>query len=160
MKAWFTTQMRLKKKHKIMKIIFKLIILISFFISLEVNSKENFFDEAKKNFDLNKIEESKFLFQRNIVYNPKDAKSYLYLAKIYNIEENEKEEEKNLNTTLLLESKNEEAMYMLINIHLKRSNYSKVKDLKKDFSLICEKLCKKIVIIDESLKNIEPQNES
>ena len=160
MKAWFTTQMRLKKKHKIMKIIFKLIILISFFISLEVNSKENFFDEAKKNFDLNKIEESKFLFQRNIVYNPKDAKSYLYLAKIYNIEENEKEEEKNLNTTLLLESKNEEAMYMLINIHLKRSNYSKVKDLKKDFSLICEKLCKKIVIIDESLKNIEPKNES
>ena len=143
-----------------MKIIFKLIILISFFISLEVNSKENFFDEAKKNFDLNKIEESKFLFQRNIVYNPKDAKSYLYLAKIYNIEENEKEEEKNLNTTLLLESKNEEAMYMLINIHLKRSNYSKVKDLKKDFSLICEKLCKKIVIIDESLINIEPQNES
>ena len=143
-----------------MKIIFKLIILISFFISLEVNSKENFFDEAKKNFDLNKIEESKFLFQRNIVYNPKDAKSYLYLAKIYNIEENEKEEEKNLNTTLLLESKNEEAMYMLINIHLKRSNDSKVKDLKKDFSLICEKLCKKIVIIDESLKNIEPQNES
>ena len=152
--------MRLKKKHKIMKIIFKLIILISFFISLEVNSKENFFDEAKKNFDLNKIEESKFLFQRNIVYNPKDAKSYLYLAKIYNIEENEKEEEKNLNTTLLLESKNEEAMYMLINIHLKRSNYSKVKDLKKNFSLICEKLCKKIVTIDESLKNIEPQNES
>ena len=152
--------MRLKKKHKIMKIIFKLTILISFFISLEVNSNENFFDEAKKNFDLNKIEESKFLFQRNIVYNPKDAKSYLYLAKIYNIEENEKEEEKNLNTTLLLESKNEEAMYMLINIHLKRSNYSKVKDLKKDFSLICEKLCKKIVIIDESLKNIEPQNES
>ena len=125
--------MRLKKKHKIMKIIFKLIILISFFINLEVYSKENFFDEAKKNFDLNKIEESKFLFQRNIVYNPKDAKSYLYLAKIYNIEENEKEEEKNLNTTLLLESKNEEAMYMLINIHLKRSNYSKVKDLKKIF---------------------------
>ena len=152
--------MRLKKKRKIMKIIFKLIILISFFISLEVNSNEKFFDEAKKNFDLNKIEESKFLFQRNIVYNPKDAKSYLYLAKIYNIEENEKEEEKNLNTTLLLESKNEEAMYMLINIHLKRSNYSKVKDLKKDFSLICEKLCKKIVTIDESLKNIEPQNES
>ena len=143
-----------------MKIIFKLIILISFLINLEVYSKENFFDEAKKNFDLNKIEESKFLIQRNIVYNPKDAKSYLYLAKIYNIEENEKEEEKNLNTTLLLESKNEEAMYMLINIHLKRSNYSKVKDLKKDFSLICEKLCKKIVIIDENLKNIEPQNES
>ena len=63
------------------------------------------------------------MFQRNIVFNPKDAKSYLYLAKIYNSEENEREEEKNLNTTLLLEPNNEEAMFMLINIRLKRSNY-------------------------------------
>ena len=152
--------MRLKKKHKIMKIIFKLIILISFFISLEVNSKEDFFDEAKKNFDLNKIEESKFLFQRNIVYNPKDAKSYLYLAKIYNIEENEKEEEKNLNTTLLLESKNEEAMYMIIDIELKRSNFSKVKELQADFEKICTSLCEKITSINERLKNFDTSNES
>lgn len=141
----------------------KKIILASFiyFIFFDFSvASENYFEEAKKKFDDKDIEVSKFLFQKNIVFNPKDAKSYLYLAKIFNSEENEKEEEKNLNTTLLLESKNEEAMYMLINIHLKRSNYSKVKDLKKDFSLICEKLCKKIVIIDESLKNIEPQNES
>ena len=143
-----------------MKIIFKLIILISFFISLEVNSKENFFDEAKKNFDLNKIEESKFLFQRNIVYNPKDAKSYLYLAKTYNIEENEKEEEKNLRTALLLEPDNEEAMYMMINIKLKKSNYSEVKSLIKDFTIICSKLCGRIKTINKDLKNIEPKNES
>ena len=74
-----------------MQILFKLIIFISFFTSSDFNSKENFFDESKKNFDLNKIEESKFLFQRNIVYNPKDSKSYLYLAKTYTIEENEKD---------------------------------------------------------------------
>ena len=41
---------------------------------------------------MEELEESKFLFQRNIVFNPKHAKSYLYLAKIYNSEENEKEE--------------------------------------------------------------------
>jgi hypothetical protein len=141
----------------------KIIIYITFifvFFNLEINAKESFFEEAKKNFDNNKIDESKFLLQRNIIYNPKDAKSYLYLAKIYNLEENEKEEEKNLNTTLLLESDNEEALYMLINIHLKRSNYSKVKDLTKDFSIICSKLCKNIKIINKNLKNIEPKNES
>ena len=106
------------------------------------------------------MEDSKFLFQRNIVFNPKDAKSYLYLAKIYNFEENEKEEEKNLNSTLLLESDNEEAMYMLINIYLKRSNYLKIKELKENFSIICSNLCDKTKTINEALKNIEPKNES
>jgi len=105
------------------------------------------------------LEDSKFLFQRNIVFNPKDAKSYLYLAKIYNFEENEKEEEKNLNSTLLLESDNEEAMYMLINIYLKKSNYLKIKELKENFSIICSNLCDKTKIINETLKNIEPKNE-
>ena len=101
-------------------------------------AQENFFKEAKNKFDEKKLEDSKFLFQRNIVFNPKDAKSYLYLAKIYNFEENEQEEEKNLNTTLLLESDNEEAMYMLINIYLKRSNYLKIKELKDNFILFAQ----------------------
>ena len=51
---------------------------------------EDFFNEAKKKYDQKKFEDSKFLLQRNIVYNPKDAKSYLYLAKIYKTEENKK----------------------------------------------------------------------
>ena len=100
------------------------------------------------------------MFQRNIVFNPKDAQSYLYLAKIYNSEENEKEEEKNLKTTLLLEPDNEEAMYMMINIALKKSNYSEVKSLIKDFTIICLKLCEKTKTINKNLKNIEPKNES
>ena len=106
------------------------------------------------------LEASKFLFQKNIVFNPKDAKSYLYLAKIFNLEENEKEEEKNLNTTLLLDSANEEAMYMLINIKLKKSNYSKVQDLKEKFVIICVKLCEKTKEINKTLKNIEPKNDT
>ena len=125
-----------------------------------VFSAENFFEEAKKNYNEKKMEDSKFLFQRNIVYNPKDSKSYLYLAKIFNYEKNEEEEEKNLNTALLLEPDNEEAMHMLINIELKRSNYSKVKELTKNLSTICINLCDKIKIINEDLKNIEPKNES
>ena len=143
---------------KKLKLILSIFLFINFFdLSL---AKENFFVEAKNKFDEKKLEDSKFLFQRNIVFNPKDAKSYLYLAKIYNFEENEKEEEKNLNTTLLLEPNNEEAMYMLINIYLKKSNYLKIKELKENFSVICSNLCEKIKVIDAALKNIEPKNES
>ena len=143
-----------------MKKLFISTLLLYLFFNIEGHTKENFFNEAKNKFDEKKLEDSKFLFQRNIVFNPKDAKSYLYLAKIYNLEENEKEEEKNLNTTLLLESENEEALYMLINIHLKRSNYSKIKELTDNFAIICSNLCDKIKIINEALKNIEPKNES
>ena len=140
----------------------KLILSIILFLNFTnlVIAKENFFNDAKNKFDEKKLEESKFLFQRNIVFNPKDAQSYLYLAKIYNSEENEKEEEKNLKTTLLLEPDNEEAMYMLINIELKKSNYSEVKSLIKDFTIICLKLCEKTKTINNNLKNIEPKNES
>ena len=134
-------------------------IIVVFFISNHSLS-ENFFNEAKKKFDQKKYEDSKFLFQRNIVFNPKDAESYLFLAKIYKNEENEKEEIKNLNTTLLLDPKNEEAMHLLINYELKKSNYSKVKELKENFSSICKNLCKKLEIIEKSLADIEPKNGS
>ena len=120
-----------------MKKLFVSILLLCIFISIEVYAKENFFDEAKNKYDEKKLEDSKFLFQRNIVFNPKDAKSYLYLAKIYNSEENERKEIKYLKTTLLLEPDNEEAMYMLIDIELKKSNFSEVKKLTKNFIIIC-----------------------
>ena len=84
----------------------------------------------------------------------------MYLAKIFNLEENENEEEKNLNTVLLLEPENEEAIYMLIKIKLKKSNYLKVKKLSKQFKKVCKNLCEKNEFILESLKNLEPKNES
>ena len=65
---------------KKIKLILNIFIFIIFFSSLY--AEENFFDEAKNKFNEKKLEDSKFLFQRNIVFNPKDAKSYLYLAKI------------------------------------------------------------------------------
>ena len=142
----------------IIKIVFYL--FISVFILSKYSYGENFFDEAKRKYDQKKFEDSKFLFQRNIVFNPKDADSYLYLAKIYNKEENQNEEKKNLKTTLLLDPKNEEAMYMLINYELKKSNYSSVKDLKENLSIVCKKLCDKIEKIEKSLDDIEPKNES
>ena len=143
-----------------MKKLFVSILLLCIFISIEVYAKENFFDQAKNKYDEKELEDSKFLFQRNIVFNPKHAKSYLYLAKIYNSEENEKEEIKYLKTTLLLEPENEEALYMLIDIELKKSNFSEVKKLTKNFEIICSTFCNKTKNINERLKNIEAKDES
>ena len=145
-----------------MKKINKLIILLFLLLNIGGNSlaDDNFFEKGKNKYDEKKYEESKFLFQRSIVFNPKDQNSYLYLAKIYNFEENKKEELKNIDTVLLLDPKNEEANYMLMEIELKRSNYSKVKELADNFTKICNKLCDKKNFILESLKNLEPKNES
>ena len=138
-----------------------LTIFAIFCFSFTLSAKENnFFDEAKKLFEKEKFDESKFLFQRNIVYNPKDAESYLYLAKIYKKEMDEMQQEKNINTTLLLEPRNEEAMYLLIDIEIKRSNFSKAKELKKDFKKICSNLCDKILSIDSRLKEFEKKDAS
>ena len=123
-------------------------------------AKNNFYIDAKKKYEEKKYDQSKFLFQRNIVFNPKDQNSYLYLAKIYNVEENKEEEEKNIKTVLLLDPNNEEANYMLINIELNKSNYSKVRELTSFFLEICTLLCKKENLILEKLKNLEPKNES
>ena len=136
------------------------ILLFYLFFNIEGETKENFFEKAKSKYDEKEMEDSKFLFQRNIVFNPKDAKSYLYLAKIYNFEKNEREELKNLKTTLLLDPDNEEAMYMLISIELEKSNFFEVKNLTKKFNVICLTLCEKVKSINERLENIEVKNES
>ena len=142
--------------------IIKLVSVFFIFVAL-VNSAlaaNTFFEEGKIKYNEKRYEESKFLFQRNIVFNPKDQDSYLYLAKIYKFEDNKREEEKNINTVLLLDPQNEEANYLLIEIELKKSNYSKVKELAENFAKICKKLCNKKPLILESLKNLEPKNES
>ena len=134
-----------------------LVLLIAFFNSTSFG-KENFFNQALELFKKEKYEDARFLFERNIVFNPKDANSYLYLAKIYNQEENQKKEEYNLETTLLIEPDNEEALLMLMKIALKKSNYEKVIDLSDNFLKVCKNLCDENKNIQESLKNIEPEN--
>ena len=144
--------------NKFFKIITPILFLI-FFTNI-ASSKENFFDEAIKMYRDKKYDDARFMLERNIVFNPKDAKSYLYLAKIYNHEENQRKEEYNLDTALLIEPNNEEAILMLMKIALKKSNYSKVKNLSQTFVKVCEKLCDENDEIQKSLKNIEPENES
>ena len=140
--------------------IIKFFTIIYFLISFFTNAfgSENFFKKGFELYQDKKYEDAKFMFERNIVFNPKDANSYLYLAKIYNHQEDQKKEEKNLNTTLLIEPNNEDAILMLMKIGLEKSNYSKVKDLSKKFSDICKNLCEENKKILDSLANIEPKN--
>ena len=139
---------------------------ITFFFWLIINfsniaiGNENFFNEGLKLYNEKKYEEARFMFERSIVFDPKDSDSYLFLAKIYNHEENKQKEEKNLEATLLIEPSNEEAILMTMKIALERSNYSKVKELSKKFVKVCKKLCNENKDILETLDNIEPKNES
>tara|TARA_B100000963_G_scaffold312680_1_gene290237 strand:+ start:1350 stop:1790 length:441 start_codon:yes stop_codon:yes gene_type:complete len=144
-----------------MKILIKIIFLnILLFNNCIANSTENYFDEAVEKYNLKDYKKSKFLFQRNIVFNPKDADSYLYLAKIYKSEENQNEEEKNLNTTLLLQPNNEEAIYMLIEINLDKSNFSEANQLLKKFETVCQNFCSKKKQVKKDLQNLEAKNEN
>jgi tetratricopeptide (TPR) repeat protein len=132
-------------------------IINSFNISF---SKDNFYAEGIKLFKVKKYEEAKFLFERSIVLNPKHSESYLYLAKIYKEKEDQKNEEKNLETTLLINPANEDAVLMLMEIGIKKTNYSKVKELSERFIKICKNLCKENEQILKDLENLEPKNES
>ena len=142
--------------NKMFKRIFLFYLIINLFnISI---GNENFFSKGVKFYESKKYDEARFMFEKSIVFNPKDSNSYLYLAKIYNIKEDQKKEEKNLEATLLIEPNNEEAILMTMKIALEKSNYSKVKDLSKTFSKVCKKLCDENKGILETLSNIEPKN--
>ena len=145
-----------------MKITVKLILSLYFLLSIfnSAIGSENFFEKGLKFYNDKKYDDAKFMFERSIVFNPKDSNSYLYLAKIYNHQEDTIKEEKNLDATLLIEPKNEEAILMLMQIGLKRSDYSKVKDLSETFTKVCKNLCNENKKILETLDNIEPKNES
>ena len=112
----------------------------------------NHFEEGKKLFELKKYKDSKFKFEKAIVFNPKNEKAYLYLAKIFNKEKNIDLEESNLKTVILLNPKNEEAVYLLARLSIKKSNFSKTKDLIVIFEDVCKKLC---VLKDELLEELK-----
>ena len=143
---------------KIFKITFLFYLLINTFnFSL---SNENFFNKGIQLYNKEKFEDARFMFERSIVFNPKHSNSYLYLAKIYKKKDDQKKEEKNLEATLLIDPKSEEAILMLMQIGIKKTNYSKVKELSERFMKVCINLCIENDKILQDLKNLEPKNES
>tara|TARA_B100000780_G_C20998307_1_gene399380 strand:- start:251 stop:685 length:435 start_codon:yes stop_codon:yes gene_type:complete len=132
-----------------------LITLLSFFLLIFnynfLYAKNSYFKEGKKLFDNKKYKDSKFYFEKDIVFNPKSENSYLYLAKIFKEEKKENLEENNLNTVLLLNPKNEEAIYLLTLLNIKQSNFSKAKSLITTMSLVCKKMCSKKIELKKKL---------
>ena len=134
------------------KIFFTFIIL---FLS-QVSAYSNYLDEGIKLFNEKEFTKSKILLERSIVFNPKNEKSYLYLAKIFNHKENDEEQEINLNAVLLLNPKNDEAIYLLTLLKIKQSNYEEAKQLIDQFILVCDSFCKKKQEIEDKLKKLSP----
>ena len=133
------------------------LLVIPFFICLQttVSTKENFFTEGVKLFEQKKYLDSKFKFEQDIVFNPKSEFSYLYLAKIFNKENNDDLEEQNLNVVILLNPKNEEALYLLTLLRIKKSDYDESQQLLEKFEKVCNKICNKKVELISKLKSLE-----
>ena len=118
-------------------------------------TKENFFSEGVKLFNEKKFNESKFKFEQDIVFNPKSENSYLYLAKIYKERKNDELQEQNLNTVILINPQNEEALYLLTLLNIKKSDYEESDKLIKKFNKVCEKICEKKSELILKLKTLE-----
>tara|TARA_Y100001958_G_C20659096_1_gene183634 strand:+ start:85 stop:507 length:423 start_codon:yes stop_codon:yes gene_type:complete len=122
------------------KTFFKIFILV-FFLEGTLLAKSEYFQEAINLFNNKKFKDAKFKFEQEIVINPKSELSYLYLSKIFNELDKKKLQEENLKTVILLNPKNEEAIYNLAKLKLKESDYKKSIELNNKLKLICKNLC-------------------
>ena len=134
---------------------FSLIISLIICFQTTVSAKENFFTEGVKLFEQKKYLDSKFKFEQDIVFNPKSEVSYLYLAKIFKERENDDLQEQNLNTVILINPQNEEALYLLTLLNIKKSDYDESDKLIKKFNKVCKKICEKKSELILKLKTLE-----
>ena len=119
-------------------------IFVFFILNFSSNflfAKTEFFQEGINYFKKNKLEDAKFKFEQDIVFNPKSELSYLYLSKIFNKQDKKSLQEKNLNTVILLNPKNEEAIYNLAKLKLTSSDYNKSRELNNKLKSICSNFC-------------------
>ena len=68
------------------------------------------------------------------------------------------EQEVNLNSVLLLNPSNDEAIYMLTMLKIEQSDYNRAKELLDKFVLVCESFCLKKKEIQEKLEKMNPEN--
>ena len=150
-----------KFNNKIMKnffLLIKIVVVYLFLISNGISKESIYYSEGIKFFQKKEFDKSKILFERDIVFNPKSEKSYLYLAKIFMKKENIEEEEINLKNVLSLNPQNDEAIYMLTLIKIEQSDYSEAKELINKFNLVCKSFCSKKEEIESKFKKLNPEN--
>ena len=133
------------------------IIFIIFFLQNTLFAKSEYLQEGIILFNKNKLEDAKFKFEKDLVFNPKSESSYLYLSKIFNKQDKKKLEEQNLNTVILLNPKNEEAVYNLAKLKLISSDYKKSKELNKRLKLICKNFCIQSDKLEIEIENLSKQ---
>ena len=132
---------------------YKLLILI-LTIPTFLLANNRFFEEGIGLYKNKKYEEAKFKFEQDIVFNPKNEMSYLYLSKIFNNLDKKDLEEQNLNTVILLNPKNEEALYNLAKLKLETSDYKKSKELNDKLIILCNKYCDQSKKLKKEIENL------
>ncbi len=135
--------------NKILKVSLILSILPS---SLAANTQ--YFQEGVNLYNDRKFEEAKFKFEQDIVFNPKSEMAYLYLSKIFKNLENKNLQEQNLNTVILLNPMNEEAIYNLAKLKLESSDYKQSKELNEKLISLCKKFCYKSKKLKIEIENL------
>ena len=123
---------------KLLKIIF-----IFFILNNNLLANTDYFNQGLILYKKNDLEKAKFKFEQDIVLNPKNEKSYLYLSKIFNTQNKKKLEEQNLNTVILLDPKNEEAVFSLAKLKLEESDYIESKKMIENLLKFCKNYCQK-----------------
>ena len=136
----------------------KIFVIYLFLNSVGIGKESDYFAKGMEHFKKKEFNKSKIFFERDLVFNPKSEKSYLYLAKIFNEKNNNVQQEINLNNVLLLNPKNDEAIYMLTLIKIEQSNYNQAKELIAKFVLVCESFCSKKNEIQEKMEKLTPEN--
>ena len=131
-----------------------LFIFVLFFSTSISFAKSEYIKEGIDLYNKNKFEDAKFKFEQDIVFNPKSELSYLYLSKIFNKQDKKSLQEKNLNTVILLNPKNEEAIYNLAKLKLISSDYKKSKELNNKLKSICNKFCSKSDKLKIEIENL------
>ena len=137
-----------------MKKIFLLNLIIFIFLSNLLFAKSGYFQQGIDLYKKNKFDDAKFKFEQDIVFNPKNELSYLYLSKIYHKQEKKNLEEQNLNTVMLLNPQNEEAIYNLAKLKLSNSDYKKSKELNSRLKSVCKKYCTKSDNLKIEIENL------
>ena len=134
-------------------IVFKFALIFLLLINF-LHAKPDYFSEGLNLYKKEKFKEAQFKFEQEIVFNPKSELSYLYLSKIFNKLDKKNLEEQNLNTVMLLNPKNEEAIYNLAKLKLATSDYKKSKELNNRLSSICNKFCDKNSELKIEIENL------
>ena len=135
----------------------KKLLIISLILLINPNdilAKSKYFQEGINLFDQKKFEDAKFKFEQDLVQNPKSELSYLYLSKIFNKQDKKKLEEQNLKTVMLLNPKNEEAIYYLAKLKLDSSDYEKSRKLNERLKNICSNFCRQSDKLKIEIENL------